>query len=50
MFRYAFLLLRGWVEWAGLVKSAGRVWGVGACGAGQGLVGVEYSCGVILPT
>ena len=49
MVRYAFLL-RGWVEFAGLVKSVYRVWGVGACGAGQGLVGVEYSCGVIIST
>ena len=26
MVGYAFLLLPGWVEWAGVVKSGGRVW------------------------
>ena len=44
----AFLLLWGWVEWARVVNSGGMVWGVSACWAGQGLVGVEYSWGLIL--
>ena len=48
MVGYAFLLLQGWVEWVGVVRSGGRVWVVGACGAGQGLVGVEHSWGVLL--
>ena len=47
MVGYAFLLLQGWVEWAGVVRSGGRVWGVGACRAGPDLVGVEYSWGVL---
>ena len=38
MVGYAFLLLRGWVDWLGVVLGHGEVCGVGGC---QG--GVEYS-------
>ena len=42
MVRYAFLLLRGWVEWVGVVRSGGMLGeSAGVVGGGGGLVGVE---------
>ena len=47
MVGYAFLLLWGWVESVGVVRSGGR-FGEPAGAGWEGLVGVEYDWGVIL--
>ena len=48
MVGYAFLLLRGWLEWVGVVRSRARLESRQVRGGGRGLVGVKYGWGVIL--